>query len=408
MKLLPDDRIVPSLMFHSVGLDRTDWVWKDDLSEPLAIFEDKLRCFSRDGFSAVFWGDVYKHVSGKSPLRGRSVMLTFDDGYLDNWVLVWPLLKRYQMRATIFVTTDFIPPDGPPRPTLEDIWSGRLRQDELEVAGFLRPSEMRLMVESGLVDIQSHASTHTWRFTDNKVIDVYTEDKYSRYPWLAWNARPDRKPFYLNENQASFVPEGEPIFANKDAIPARVFTPDPGAVADFRNAWSNAMREDTKRTEGISGERLAAILRAGKWVEGFPGSFETEEAREERIAQELVRSRESLVTLLGKPVEFISWPRGKYDDLAIRVASRLGFRSRTLGSRDQPRKKNRTGADPATLRRISTENHLYVRGVDCGMRSGYYQLLRMKVHQGSLAHAVWQAVYKFSAYVRALVFGAPT
>ena len=35
-------------------------------------------------------------------------MLTLDDGYLDNWVFVLPLLRRYGMRATVFVSSEFI------------------------------------------------------------------------------------------------------------------------------------------------------------------------------------------------------------------------------------------------------------------------------------------------------------
>ena len=79
-------------------------------------------------------------------------MLTFDDGYLDNWAIVWPLLKRYGTKATIFVSSDFIEPDGPARPTLEDVWSGKIESAALGIAGFLRPSEMRAMVDSGLVE----------------------------------------------------------------------------------------------------------------------------------------------------------------------------------------------------------------------------------------------------------------
>ena len=90
-------------------------------------------------------------------------MLTFDDGYLDNWVFVWPLLRKYGMRATVFVTADFIEPDGPPRPTLEDVWGGKIRMEELQAAGFLRPSELRIMSESGVIDVQQDV----WALVEN-------------------------------------------------------------------------------------------------------------------------------------------------------------------------------------------------------------------------------------------------
>lgn len=35
-------------------------------------------------------------------LPRKSVMITFDDGYLDNWLQVWPILKEYNLHAHIF------------------------------------------------------------------------------------------------------------------------------------------------------------------------------------------------------------------------------------------------------------------------------------------------------------------
>ena len=48
------------------------------------------------------------------------VVLTFDDGYLDNWVAVMPLLRKYGQKAIIFMSTDFIDPTSQSRPTLDE------------------------------------------------------------------------------------------------------------------------------------------------------------------------------------------------------------------------------------------------------------------------------------------------
>lgn len=399
--ILPDERIIPSLMFHSIGLEQTGWVWAKLLSEPMALFESKLALLRARGFSTVFWDDVHSHVSGKRLLDKRTIMLTFDDGYLDNWVLLWPLLKRYEMKATVFVSADFIEPDGPPRLTLEDVWSGRAQHEDLQLSGFLRPSEIRRMSESGLVDFQSHATTHTWWYSGNRMEAVYTPEKYQIYPWLAWNARPDRKPFYLGENQAGFVTSGEPVFQHAKAIVARRFFPAADAVGEFRDKVSRAV--SGALNPHTSWERAArTVLEAMNLEAGWPGIHETVEEREMRIRGELLESRRVLSGITGKDVEFVSWPGGGYDPLAIQVAEQSGFRAYTLGSRDQQSKRNQPGQDPFSLKRIGTENQLIVRGVDCGTKGALYQYLRVRAHQHSRLFELMTLLYKSIALGGAL------
>ena len=161
--------IVPVIMFHSVGLSGSDWVFSH-ISEPLKNFEAKLDALARKGCHTIHWSDLFSHMSGTAKLPHRTIMLTFDDGYLDNWVYVFPLIKRYGIKVTIFVSPEFVDPNENPRPTLEDVWSGRIKQSELQTRGFLCWEEMRAMSKSGLVDIQSHAFTHTWYFAGPKVM----------------------------------------------------------------------------------------------------------------------------------------------------------------------------------------------------------------------------------------------
>lgn len=66
-----------------------------------------------------------------------SVILTFDDGYEDNYTELFPILKRNGAKATVFLISDFI---------------GR--------AGYLNEAQIREMSESGLVSFQSHTKTH--------------------------------------------------------------------------------------------------------------------------------------------------------------------------------------------------------------------------------------------------------
>jgi peptidoglycan/xylan/chitin deacetylase (PgdA/CDA1 family) len=388
---------VASLMFHSVGLDRLDWAWAS-LSESQECFESKLRTFARHGYKTAFWREVYDHIADTRRLEPNSLMLTFDDGYLDNWVIVWPLLQRYGMKATIYCSPEFIEPDGPVRPTLQDVWEGRAKREELQVAGFLRPSEIRAMVRSGRVEVQSHAATHTWWFTGDRVIDVYTPDKYLRYPWMAWNRNPQRKPFYLSEDQSAFVPAGEPVFEHAKAMVARRFFPDAGAVEAFRAQWLASSQADPARPLAEAIARTVAQL---GFSERWPGRYESLDERAARIEGELRSSRTVLEEITGEPVEFLCWPGGAYDDVACEIARKVGFRAWTLGSKDQSGTRNRPGGDPTLLKRISTQNRLFVRDEYCGTKDGWYQLLRVRAHQGPAWHGWLLAAYKFIVYAKA-------
>jgi peptidoglycan/xylan/chitin deacetylase (PgdA/CDA1 family) len=400
----PDERIIPSLMFHSVGMEQSRWMWRH-LSEPVDVFESKLEMLCRRNCRTVFWPEVHAHVSGRRRLPPKTVMLTFDDGYLDNWVYVWPLLKKYSMRATIFVSADFIEPDGPARPTLEDVWRHSLPRESLQAAGFLRPSEMRAMVDSGLVDIQSHASTHTWYFNGDVLTDVYGPEKYAEYPWMAWNARPERKPFYLIEDQSQFVPTGEPIFAHAKALVARRFIPQADAVEAFRREWlaERTVSSAHGRTEPDS---IRRVLERIGIPDHWPGIHESDSERGERIAREIAGSRKRLETVTGREVRYICWPGGGYDEVAMSAARYSGFLAYTLGSNEGPAARNLPGGRPEALKRIGTHNHLRVRGRDCGHRGARYQWLCMRAHQNSLVHRLALFGYKSWALTAATLRGA--
>ncbi|MDH3217873.1 MAG: polysaccharide deacetylase family protein, partial [Candidatus Krumholzibacteria bacterium] len=132
---MSDRNAVPVLMYHSVGRRLGDW-GAAELTTPVDIFEDHLKWLEKRRFQTINLQQLYDSVAHKSPLPERSIVLTFDDGYVDNWTYVVPLLNRYGFSATIAVNPDFIDPRDIVRPTLEDVWSGRIRENELEVRGF--------------------------------------------------------------------------------------------------------------------------------------------------------------------------------------------------------------------------------------------------------------------------------
>lgn len=392
MRLARDRQVVPALMFHSIGLEKHPWAW-NYISESVSTFEQKIALLKARGFTGVFWQEVYDHMVGTRVLPDNSILLTFDDGYLDNWVYVYPILRKYGMKGTIFVSPDFVDRSSAPRYNLDDVAAGDCSADELQVAGFLNWAEMRAMEKSGLIDIQSHAMTHTWYFNGPRIEDFHSPHDVTPYPWLFWNARPDRKSFYLNEDQQEFVPWGFPILEHGKSLETRRFFPDEDAILLFTRfvserggreffsipAWRNQL--DSLRLESFPNGEI-------------PGSYEPDGLMKDRLQNELCRSKELIELNLDKTVDFICWPGGANDEQVQKIARDAGFKSWTLSSRDEGSKRNRPGADPVSIKRIGTSNEVRVRGRTYGSAGANWQLWHVLAHQGSSSHSFLIKVYK--------------
>lgn len=95
-------------------------------------FDFQLSCIGKMGVETVFAEEI------NEPSAKRRVAITLDDGYKDNYTEMFPILKKYGMKATIFIISDYIGKDG-----------------------YLNEEEIKEMSESGLVSFQSHTCSHT-------------------------------------------------------------------------------------------------------------------------------------------------------------------------------------------------------------------------------------------------------
>jgi peptidoglycan/xylan/chitin deacetylase (PgdA/CDA1 family) len=171
-------RAVPVLMYHHVNAVGRR------ISVTPEYFGDQMRYLKRHGyrglsseeFSAVIKGEQSADVI-EDGRRLKPIVITFDDGWLDNWVFAFPILKKYGMKAVIFVMTKHVAEGGVRRRADEEVVSLPEHEGCIEAlnAGrgaevMLSWDELRLMESSGLIDVQSHTHAHTrWDLT--KVTD---------------------------------------------------------------------------------------------------------------------------------------------------------------------------------------------------------------------------------------------
>lgn len=128
---IPQGVNVPVLMYHAVS----DEIWSSigELFVSPSDMEAQLAYIVDNGYDAIWFEDL-SHIEDYD----KPVILTFDDGYEDNYTNLFPLLQKYGVKATIFV-----------------IASAPNNQQHMATE-----AQIREMSTSGLVSIQSHTYTH--------------------------------------------------------------------------------------------------------------------------------------------------------------------------------------------------------------------------------------------------------
>lgn len=378
-----DYSAVPVLMFHSIGIKGLPWIWSD-MSEDVEVFRGVLEGLAADGYRTVTLEDLYAYMAGRTGLPEKPVVLTFDDGYLDNWINAVPLLRDHGMRATVYVTPEFVPDSSVLCGAGTDDEANQRAEAGQDVAGFMSWRELRAADTEGVLDVQSHALTHTWYFAGPRIVDIHKPADIYPYPWMSWNANPDRKPYYLTENQQALVPWGHPVLEHEKALIVRRYVPDQhyiGEVCQFVHERGGAQFFRDENWKRSLSDRFPAIGGAAE----IPGTIESESAYQARVRHELASSKEIIESRLRKTVEFLAWPGGGVNETAAGLARNVGYKSWTLSSWQERHKKNRPGADPEGIKRVTGRSKVFFRSKWIANGGAWWVLHRLRAHQGSIA-----------------------
>ncbi len=109
-------------------------------------FEHDLQYIRDAGYTTVTVADLIAYVDDGTPLPDKPVMLTFDDGYYNNYLYAYPLLQAYGMKAVISPVCRW-----------SQHYSDTPSQADHAIYSHITWEEMREMVASGLVEIQNHS-----------------------------------------------------------------------------------------------------------------------------------------------------------------------------------------------------------------------------------------------------------
>ncbi len=73
----------------------------------VADFENQMQYLSRE-YDPIPLETMAQHIQNGTSLPPRAIAVTFDDGYRDNYENAYPIVKRYKIPATVFLTTGFV------------------------------------------------------------------------------------------------------------------------------------------------------------------------------------------------------------------------------------------------------------------------------------------------------------
>lgn len=124
---------VPTLMYHAITDDLSYIEYSINAVSPVT-FEEQLKILKEEGYDTLFFDDLDEVYKYKKP-----VILTFDDGFIDFYTNAFPLLKKYNIKATVFMVVNYI-----------------------NCENYCTLDALKEMRDSGIIKIESHTLTHPY------------------------------------------------------------------------------------------------------------------------------------------------------------------------------------------------------------------------------------------------------
>ena len=231
------------------------------------------------------------HREGNIP--DRAVAITFDDGYANNFYQAKPLLEKYEIPATVFVTTDYL--DQP-----REFWWDELEQVLLQPGQL--PQQLSLTIEGqqhqwDLGEARNYSQSEAW---ENRNLQAWKSQPGSRlhFYYCVWQQlqplSPEQRQLLLAEIK---------VWANHQLSASRL-THRPLTIAELPQI------------------EAGGIIELGAHTVSHPLLSEQSIVVQQ---QEITQSKIALEKLLNHPVNSFAYPFGAYRDETVPIVERAGF-----------------------------------------------------------------------------------
>ena len=139
-----EDTKIPILLYHNfvTTVPDSDPDNFNYINTPES-FEENIKALLDNGYTIISMKELEEANIGKKELPKKPIIITFDDGYYSNYEYIYPILKKYNVKVSIFIITDKI-------------------GQEIDGIKYLGWDDCLEMQSSGLVEIFSHSKKHVF------------------------------------------------------------------------------------------------------------------------------------------------------------------------------------------------------------------------------------------------------
>ncbi len=276
------------LCYHSI--DYSQRITPDDLEKQLIILKE-------NGFRPIRLSEIYSYIKeGKNP-PSKTVHLTFDDGYADNYIYAYPILKKHGFFATIFVIANKVT-EGIKRATYEELIDINSTDKVKELLGkseYVSWEELNEMLNSGIFEVGSHSLNHKACFCCPKV-HKFNEDNSYRWFLELTNDRRLGIPIYEKKWDCTTL-------CMKDDMRIRDY------LSDFVKSNGGVLFFKKPNAQRILAREYKRFIKKN----GMNIQYETKEEKLIRTEEEISESKRIIEEKLNREVDFFCYPWGHYD-----------------------------------------------------------------------------------------------
>ena len=307
---------LPVLMYHYISR------YPNSIAVSPELFAAHCEHLARNGWHGVSLAEAEAYLIHGEELPPKSCLITFDDGYLDNYVYAWPILRQYGHKGTIFAVSSRMENGTDLRPTLADVRAKTVAENDLprvdapfvqhpngyEVRAdlFCNWAEAREMEKSGVMAVAAHTFSHRGVFINDTYKGFFFPERQGRTFHNPDNFFWGLPKFVMGPGllERAFLPSPELI----DAIQTLVPQDEAGAFAFSRDA--DAMRQ---------------LAECGKTTLPL-GRMETDKEMALRMEAEIKKDKDLLEKELGHSLTSLCWPWGAYSPLALKIGQQVGYK----------------------------------------------------------------------------------